>query len=357
MKNSNIDMKKQIKNSNDLLELSGKDDLPLVTIVVVVYNIAPFVSRCINSIIHQNYNNLNILLVDDGSTDGSAEIVDQYAETDARIVAIHQKNAGPSVARNAGIDHAVGEFIVFVDGDDYLSPDYVDYMLDIERKTHADIVASRNCFFTGDSKQIEEDHIVSVSSEDATAEFFYPRIRLGAWNKMYRATFLKNNHLRFVTEMRAGEGLQFITHAASLANCVGMGERKVYHYRTNNSDSATTKPDVKRQGVGAIETVNYIAQHLSMCSSSSKVQRALEWHRWNTYGYCLRNIIAAGQQRQYRELYRECIRKRREGLPVVLKADVSLKGKIMAFAIAASPVLFAYLEQRKIQRHLRVVED
>lgn len=328
---------------------------PLVTIIVAIYNVERFLPQCVESIISQHYRNLEILLIDDGSTDGSQDIVDHYVQQDPRVKAIHEPNAGPATCRNTGMDHSTGEFIVFVDGDDYLEPDYVDYMLAVQRQTSTDMVVSRNCFFTGDSRQIAQDHIVTMSPDEATAEFFYPRIRLGAWNKMYRRSFLNDNHLRFIPEFRAGEGLQFITLAATLSHGVGTGCRKVYHYRINNAGSATSKPDVKRQGIGALNTVQYITKHLPV--HSDMVRRALDWHRWNTYGYCLRNIIAAGEQRRYHALYRTCIARRRTGLPTVLKAKVSAKAKIMAFAIFISPTAFARLEQAKIQRHLQSLHD
>lgn len=336
-------------------ELKKRNLSSLVSVIVAIYNVEAFLPKCIDSIISQHYQNLEILLVDDGSTDKSASIIDYYQKQDSRVKAIHEPNAGPAKCRNTGIENATGDFIVFVDGDDYLEPDYVDYMLGIQQQTNTDMVASRNCFFTGDSKQVIDDDIVVMSPDEATAEFFYPRIRLGAWNKMYRRSFLIENNLHFIEEFRAGEGLQFITAAATISNGVGMGCRKVYHYRINNAGSATSKPDVERQGIGALNTVQYITEHLPI--HSQRVRNALNWHRWNTYGYCLRNIVAANEQKKFHCLYRTCIAQRRLGLPVVLRANVSLKSKVMAFAIFISPTAFARLEQTKIQNHLKTLRD
>ena len=110
---------------------------------------------------------------------------------------------------------------------------------------------------------------------------------------------------------------------------------------------STSKPDVKRQGIGALNTMDYISQHLPTG------RKAPDWYRWNTYGYCLRNIITAGEQQYYHDLYWTCIQERRRGLPIVLKDKVSTKVKIMAFAIAVSPTIFTRLEQHKIQKHLQ----
>ena len=93
----------------------------LISVIVPVYNVAPFLKRCVNSIIAQTYSNLEIILVDDGSTDGSGEMCDNFSELDSRIIVVHQKNSGTaSAARNTGLNHLNGEYISFVDPDDYI---------------------------------------------------------------------------------------------------------------------------------------------------------------------------------------------------------------------------------------------
>ena len=95
----------------------------LVSVIVAVYNIEEYLPRCVDSILAQTYRNLEIILVDDGSKDQSGSICDSYAEKDRRIKVIHKKNGGLSDARNAGMDAATGEYIGFVDGDDWIEPD------------------------------------------------------------------------------------------------------------------------------------------------------------------------------------------------------------------------------------------
>ena len=100
-------------------------DKPLISVVVPVYKTEAYLRQCVDSLLMQTYPNLEIILVDDGSPDGSGAVCDQYARRDARICVIHQKNGGVSAARNAGVQVATGQYIAFVDSDDWVDPDYV----------------------------------------------------------------------------------------------------------------------------------------------------------------------------------------------------------------------------------------
>lgn len=312
----------------------------VVSVCVCIYNNEQYVAQCIESIQNQNYSNLEIVLVDDGSTDRSGQIVDEYAAKDNRIKAIHQGNSGFSGARNACLDNATGDFLAFVDSDDTIMPDFVDYMLSIQRQTGADIVISKNCFTNVNMQQVSEDHIVEWSPDMAIAEFFYPRVPLGSWNKLYRRDFLNKNGLRFVPELTTGEGLQFITHAASLANCVGVGSRKVYWYRMNNPDSATTKANVEKQGIGSLKTISYISAHLQ--NDSLIVKKAMKWHYWSCYNYCLRQIMNANAEEQYSELYRECIHYLRSNALAVNTLDLPWKHRLIVLISTISPQFGAW---------------
>ena len=104
-----------------------------ISVIVPVYNTEKYLRRCIDSILNQTYEALEVILVDDGSTDGSGAVCDEYAEKDARVRAIHQKNGGISAARNAGIDAASGQYIAFIDSDDYVTGDMLAELLRICR--------------------------------------------------------------------------------------------------------------------------------------------------------------------------------------------------------------------------------
>ena len=103
---------------------------PLISVIVPIYQVEAYLEECLDSILNQTYRQLEIILIDDGSTDRCGEICDRYASRDSRIKVIHQTNQGLSAARNAGMDIAIGEYISFIDSDDYIVPQYYEKMLD-----------------------------------------------------------------------------------------------------------------------------------------------------------------------------------------------------------------------------------
>lgn len=115
---------------------------PLVSIIVPIYKVEPYLRRCLDSIVNQTYTNLEIILVDDGSPDNCPKICDEYAAIDKRIIVIHKENGGLSDARNAGLDICKGEYISFVDSDDWVDENYIKLMLGAATNNHADIIVS-----------------------------------------------------------------------------------------------------------------------------------------------------------------------------------------------------------------------
>ena len=112
---------------------------PLISIIIPVYNAEKYLPNCLDSVINQTYKNLEIILVDDGSTDKSSEICDEYAQKDFRIKLIHKENGGVSSARNAGLALVSGDYIAWVDSDDFVAPDYIEYMYKLLKEYDADI--------------------------------------------------------------------------------------------------------------------------------------------------------------------------------------------------------------------------
>ena len=241
-----------------------------VSIVIPIYNVEKFLTECISSVVDQNYNDLEIILVNDGSTDNSGTICDHYAEKDSRIIVLHQKNKGVSFARNSGIDMATGQYICFVDADDWLALDFIDYMLKIITKTKTNMAVSYNCFKSNKKKQVKKDRIIALSSDRIIESFLSMHIQVGSWNKIYDLDFLKKNDLKFSTNFFSGEGLHFIVKAAKKANKIGVGYKSVYHYRDDNSDSVSKRRDMPFM-INSVNSLEGIRQELLNYSRRTRI--------------------------------------------------------------------------------------
>lgn len=167
-----------------------------VTVVVPVFNVEKYLKRCLNSIINQTMKEIEIILVDDGSTDKSGKICDQYKKIDKRIKVIHQNNKGLSAARNVGIKIAISKYICFIDSDDYIENDMIEYLYQGCIKKNADISC---CGFTNiyENKKTEKitiptQEIVFSKKEALDIHMFSGYIDVVAWNKMYKIELFKD---------------------------------------------------------------------------------------------------------------------------------------------------------------------
>ncbi|WP_051217003.1 glycosyltransferase family 2 protein [Butyrivibrio fibrisolvens] len=163
---------------------------PLITVIVPVYNVEIYLNRCVNSIIEQNYKNLEVILVDDGSTDESGAICDEYSQRDPRITVIHKENGGLSSAKNAGLDIMTGEYVTFVDSDDYVSSDYVDYLYTMILKYKADmsICQLKRVFNYITALEIRKEQLECFDGVTAAKHYLYQRkFTASSHCKMYKA--------------------------------------------------------------------------------------------------------------------------------------------------------------------------
>ena len=153
---------------------------PLVSIVVPVYNVKEYLPKCLESLARQSYEQIEIIIVNDGSSDGSGEICDEFAKKDTRAKVFHKKNGGLSSARNYGIKKAKGKYICLVDSDDWVKKDFVAKMVEAVAQEDADIVVC------GYNDQVPEQRV--VSGEEATVKLLTKQenMEIVAWNKMYR---------------------------------------------------------------------------------------------------------------------------------------------------------------------------
>lgn len=216
----------------------------LISVIVPVYNVKSFLELCINSIVGQTYDNLEIIIVDDGSTDGSATLCDNLERLDDRIVVFHKKNGGLSDARNFGIERAKGDFFAFIDSDDVLHKDFFTELIKSQRETDADIVACDISLFY-DHNELKELHRlkhstrqIEYSTDEALKEYFMPvesrKLYHGLCMKIYKRNLFED--LRF-EKGRLHEDVYITYRLLDRAQCVVYVDCPYYFYYKNNQGS------------------------------------------------------------------------------------------------------------------------
>ncbi|AEB30228.1 putative glycosyl transferase [Carnobacterium sp. 17-4] len=208
-----------------------------VSIIMPIYNVAEQLEKAIQCALNQTYNNSEIILVNDGSTDASGEICDRYQLKDPRISVIHQKNAGSGFARNAGLDRATGEYIYFADPDDYFETNLIEETVGKAIESNVDVVV---CGYY-DERVDKEGHITTIEKKLElngllTKEAFKDQFRkhfslspYALWNKLYKHDFLKRHNCRF-TNQKVGQDALFNQQVGMNVQTIYYHQKAYYHY-------------------------------------------------------------------------------------------------------------------------------
>lgn len=231
-----------------------------ISIIVPVYNVEKYLGECIDSLINQTYKNIEIILVDDGSKDNSGCICDDYANQDSRIKVIHAPNGGVSLARNIGLDNASGEWITFVDSDDWLDLDFCQKL--IEKSSQADIVFARMIrnFSDGKTSNFFETTLVNVANTpydlqyiihdrihtEKNGQFVTDCIHGSVCRSLLKRSIIEENNIRFMVGVKALEDRLFIMKYLSLCKVGALVDEYLYHYRCVLT-SATQKPVYRKE--------------------------------------------------------------------------------------------------------------
>lgn len=219
----------------------------MISIIVPIYDVEQYIEKCIDGLIAQTYQDIEIILVDDGSPDRCGEICNQYAETDKRIVVIHQKNQGVSAARNAGLNVAKGEYIGFCDPDDYVEPDMYRrlYKEMIDAEAQMAVCDYRIKYLDGKEIVPPKRKVTVLNQKEALYHFWdMPgTIGHGVWNKLFTREIC--NHVRFNVRLKATEDAEFVGLCLLLVNKVAFVHDPLYVNvkRTGSATGGALKGD------------------------------------------------------------------------------------------------------------------
>lgn len=254
---------------NYVLNRFGEGTTPLISVIIPVYNVAPYLQEALDSVVNQTYKELEIIVVDDGSTDGSREICDEY-KTDSRFTLIYQNHKGVSAARNAALDVASGEFIGFLDPDDAYHPDYIQSMLETILESVSDIVICWTRHFCTDKKMGVSEESIDYSSNPALpgkynriAAFHIlleERITVAVWDKLYKRELWSG--IRFPEEIGSGEDRVALFQVFDRSNDVYVMDKFLYFKRKRQeSISETFSNKIIRD---TTKSLRYVADFLRM---------------------------------------------------------------------------------------------
>lgn len=213
---------------------------PLISIIVPIYNVDKYLDRCLKSIQIQNYQNIEVIMVDDGSKDLSADIAQKYVETDHRFKLYRKLNGGLSSARNHGLQYATGDYVVFVDSDDFISSDCIDTLFEEFDKNTDVVIGDYVIYNENNGKAFKHSGAISnmvystEGEKDALLETLLTpgSLVMPVWKSMYRSSLIKGNEIVFVSEREVfAEDLYFNLIAYSTAGTVKVVQSIVYYHQ------------------------------------------------------------------------------------------------------------------------------
>lgn len=298
----------------------------MISIIVPIYKAESHLRRCLDSITGQTFNDLQIILVNDGSPDNSGSICNEYARKDNRIIVIHQENSGVSAARNAGLEAATGKWIGFVDADDWIEADMYEYLLGIANANHADVVQCAASMECAEKRQIL--YSVPSDSEVRLSKESLRSYSANVWNKLYRKEIIED--CRFKREYSIGEDFLFNAEVLTRTNRVVFASIPKYHYIFLDDSSSHSVPTLKM--LHSIRQTSLLA--------AKKVADKLELRDWfnaelirNNQDICSK--IVRFPRQEFEVLKREIrLAFRRDFVKAMLNKELYTKDKVKLFLIA-----------------------
>lgn len=231
----------------------------MISVIVPVYNSGPYLKQCLNSILEQSCKDIEVICVNDGSSDDSQQILTEAAQQDVRIKILSQRNSGVSSARNAGLNIARGKYITFVDSDDELEPDMYEVLLNLAEKYHADVAhcGYKKIHLDGSAKNVcgTEELLIQDGIEASKCLLSGEHFTGGLWNKLYRAELVQNT--RFDETLKINEDVLFNAQVFRRAGTTVFYDVPKYHYfeRQSSACSRTSSIRKKQDTIAAAEKI------------------------------------------------------------------------------------------------------
>lgn len=249
----------------------------MISIILNVYNGEKYIKRCIDSILFQTYHNFELLIVDDGSTDATAKIIDNYPPTSGKVKVFHTENKGLSGSRRFGLSKAIGEYLIFIDCDDWVEPDWLECLITAIQEQNADL-AICDYFedYSGHSKYIEVCTREFV--QDYVGDLMHGRTWCVVWNKLIKTDIVRRYNIEFLENLRYWEDVPFSVSYALYCNRIAYVHNPLYHYIKTNSESLTATDNHQIAfNKCRVKAVEMIEKHLRLSGKTVMYENDLLW--------------------------------------------------------------------------------
>lgn len=320
---------------------------PLISVIVPVYKVEKFINKCVDSIINQEYSNLEIILVDDGSPDNCGKICDEYERIDTRVKVIHKENGGLSSARNAGLEIAKGDYIGFVDSDDYIEPFMYDKLLRALLREKCPLAICGTAYVFENGKRIKKTNagdVIVMDFKDALTEMNQYRLfDMGAWSKLYEAKLFDN--VRFPVG-KLSEDFFVMYKIFDKAKKIVFVSDPAYNYLQRNNSISRNKIINRDFEYAAKEQMDYLDKYhpdMSVLGHTSYASAVL-----TVFDFYLKNKVKC--PKDVKVHFWEVVKSNYE---YIKRATyLSLEKRIQFFLFRVQPFLYAcvFIAYRKIKK-------
>lgn len=269
----------------------------MISVIIPIYNVEKYLPQCLESVINQTYRNLEVICINDGSPDNSLEILEEYKKKDSRIKVINQQNQGLAGARNTGLDIACGEFIFFLDSDDWLPLNAIELLYNKQKEEKADIVIGGRSTITF-KKELEflpKDYGRTLTFEEYIEKSFKDsNFRAVAWGKLYKREIIQKNKLYFPKGLLY-EDLLFVMKYLYYSNKIVILSKDIYNYRYNRENSIVNSINIKDidclKNVDELERFFIEKKFKEILEKDYYVKYIMEWIIYATIGKFFKKSI------------------------------------------------------------------
>lgn len=302
---------------------------PKISVIIPIYNTAEYLPRCLDSVLRNTYRNLEVICVNDGSTDNSLEVIKRYAEEDPRVMVVNKENTGVSAARNTGLDMATGAFIAFIDSDDWVHPQYFELLYYVQKKNNADCVLCGVDITTKQNQFLEYHKTqLTITATDMPSVMADRFGRTNIWGRIYRQSLI--NRIRFPVGVQVAEDTVFnmnVLCSNEDVKIIGIGE-KLYSYFQRGSSTIHTLPNTLK--------IQAIPCYQKLLNESSKA------HRIYIIEQIIKTTLAFRYLSMYQSNYKEIKSECNDLLQTYIRLgnDFSFKKKLLFHMLARSPFCY-----------------